>query len=121
MHIRKLTILKVSDNSGAKTVQCIGLYKSKKFASIGDIILVTVKTKYDKSMIKKSEVMKAIVIRTKYPFRRGGLTIRYSDNAVVLINDLGKKTIKGNRVFGSTVYEVKSVIPSITNLCEKVF
>ena len=114
--IQKESILKVADNSGAKSVRCIGLYKGKTTATIGDIILVSVKTYNTGTDMKKGKKLKALIIRTKNPFNReeNGMTIKFNDNAVVIIDD--QKKLVGNRVFGSTVREIKKVSVEVTNL-----
>ena len=78
--------LNCSDNSGARIVKCIRIYKRKKYGSIGDEILITVKTNNPKKRIKKGELYKALIIRTKYNLKKNLNYYKFSDNAVVLIN-----------------------------------
>mmetsp|Transcript_7584 Transcript_7584/g.14385 ORF Transcript_7584/g.14385 Transcript_7584/m.14385 type:complete len:128 (+) Transcript_7584:1093-1476(+) len=104
--IQQQTILKVADNSGAKTVKCIkvlGGFK-KKIAKLGDTVIVSVQNLRNKSKktskIKKKDVCKALIIRTKstYKKRKTGIFLRFNDNAVVLINRQGNPV--GTRVLG---------------------
>jgi len=103
--IQQQTILKVSDNSGAKTVRCIkvlGGFK-KKFASLGDIIVVSIQKLRNKlkkiSKVKKKEIYKALVIRIKiYSKKKNGFYIKFQENAVALINKQGNPV--GTRILG---------------------
>ena len=121
MIIKKETYLKVSDNSGSKIVKCIGMYKGKKSAKIGDVILVSVQ-KCNPATNMKGKTYKALIIRTRYPFNRSktGLSIRFNDNAVVLLDRQSSK-LCGNRIFGSTVREIKLNFPEVTNLISKIY
>ena len=105
--IQKQTILDVADNSGAKKVMCIGIPGSnKKTASLGDIITVTVKEALPGGEVKKHELARAVVVRTKKEVRReDGSYIRFDDNAVVMINKSGNP--RGTRIFGPIAREVK--------------
>lgn len=107
--IQEQTILKVADNTGAKRAQCIrvlGGYK-KRYATIGDIITVAVKEAVPHSVVKKSDVVQAVVVRTRKEVKRkDGTCIRFSDNACVII-DKAKKEPKGTRVFGPIAREVR--------------
>jgi large subunit ribosomal protein L14 len=108
--IQHRTILKSADNTGAKRIQCIrvlGGYK-KRYATIGDIITVTLKEAAPHSMVKKGEVHHAVVVRTKKEVRRkDGSYIRFDENAVVLI-DKSSKEPKGTRIFGPVARELKA-------------
>ncbi|WGH28139.1 MAG: 50S ribosomal protein L14 [Candidatus Shikimatogenerans bostrichidophilus] len=100
--------LKVTDNSGAKEVLIIRILGSsnKKFATIGDKIIVTIKKVFLKSIIKKGEIYKAIIVRVKKNFLRlDGSYISFDDNACVLLNE--NKEIKGTRIFGPITRELK--------------
>lgn len=103
--------IKVADNSGAKVVQCIkvtGGYK-KRYARVGDIITVAVKEATPHAPIKKGDVAKAVVVRTKKEIRRNdGTCLRFDENACVVITDKEKKDPKGTRVFGPIAREVKT-------------
>jgi len=109
--IQLRSILKVADNSGAKRVACIMVYGGykKKVAHIGDIIALSVKEALPHSMVKKGQVLQAVVIRTRKENRRkDGTYIRFSDNAVVII-DKKTKEPKGTRIFGPVPREIKNL------------
>ncbi len=98
----------VADNSGAKEVLCIRVLGGtrKRYASIGDTIVVTVKSAIPGSDVKKGIVSKAIVVRTRKEIRRpDGSYIRFDDNAVVLLNNAGE--IRGTRIFGHVYRELR--------------
>lgn len=102
------TRLNVADNSGARVVECIRVLKGSTgtAAQIGDIIVVSVKQVTPGAAIKKGEVAKAVVVRTKQPLRRpDGSYIRFDDNAAVLIND--QKNPRGTRIFGPVARELR--------------
>lgn len=106
--IQQESRLVVTDNSGAKEVLCIRVLggTGKRYAVIGDKIVVTVKSASTQGSIKQGTISKAIVVRTKKEMRRDdGSYIRFSDNAVVLINDNGEP--KGTRVFGPIAREIR--------------
>ena len=101
--------LKVADNSGAKEVLCIRVLKgtNSRYASIGDKIVVSVKEAMPGGNVKKKQVSKAVVVRTKKEIKRkDGSYIRFDDNAVVLV-DPKNKTPKGTRIFGPVARELK--------------
>ncbi len=108
--IQVQTKIKVADNSGAKVVQCIrvlGGYR-KRYARIGDIITAAVKQAAPHAAIKKGDVVKAVVVRTKKEIRRpDGTYLRFNDNACVVIVDKDKKDPKGTRIFGPVAREVR--------------
>lgn len=102
------TRLKSADNSGAKEVQCIrvlGGYQ-RRYGSIGDIIVVAVKSAAPHAAIKKGDVVRAVIVRTKKEVRRDdGTYLRFDDNACVIIND--NKEPRGTRIFGPVAREVR--------------
>ena len=102
-------MLKVADNTGAKKVMCIrvlGGYK-KRYARIGDIITIVVKEAIPHSLVKKSEILKAVIARTRKETRRkDGSYIRFDDNACVII-DIKTKEPKGTRIIGPIAKELK--------------
>jgi large subunit ribosomal protein L14 len=101
------TVVKVSDNSGARLAKCIHIYKKKKFASIGDMILVSVKTYNPKKKIKKGEMYLSIIIRVKRFLNYNNGYIKFEDNAVVLIN---KKFLPiGTRLFGVSIKNIRII------------
>lgn len=102
------TFLNVADNSGAKTVQCIKVLggSKRKYASIGDIIVVAVKDALPTSTIKKGSVEKAVIVRTHKEYRRpDGTYIRFDDNACVIID--ANRNPKGKRIFGPVARELR--------------
>jgi len=106
--IQEYTVLSVADNSGAKRVMCFRVLSGsgKQSASLGDIIVVTVKEAIPGGTVKKSEVCKAVIVRTKAPVRRkDGSLIRFSDNAAVIINE--QLEPRGTRIFGPVARELR--------------
>ncbi len=106
--IRQETILKVADNSGAKSLLCIRVLGGtrKKYARIGDLISVSVKVAMPGGLVKKGQVAKAVVVRTKKEIRRkDGSYIRFDENAAVIINDA--KEPVGTRIFGPVARELR--------------
>jgi len=106
--IQMKTLLNVADNSGAKQVQCIKVLggSRRKYARIGDIIVVAVKDALPNAAIKKGGVEKAVVVRTRKEFRRpDGTCIRFDDNACVVIDD--NNNPKGKRIFGPVARELR--------------
>ena len=106
--IQQQTRLKVADNTGAKEIMCIrclgGSYR--KYARIGDIIVASVKTAIPGGVVKKGDVVKAVVVRTKKPTRRAdGSYVRFDENAAVIIRDDG--TPRGTRIFGPVARELR--------------
>jgi large subunit ribosomal protein L14 len=106
--IQTYTMLVVADNSGAKAVRCIRVMGGtrRKYAAIGDIIAATVKVAIPGATIKKGQVVKCVVVRTKKELRRrDGTYIRFDQNAAVLIND--QKEPVGTRIFGPVARELR--------------
>lgn len=107
--IQNLSRLKCADNTGAKTIMCIrvmGGYQ-KRYARIGDMITGVIKEAAPHSAVKKSDVVYAVIVRTKKEIRRkDGSYLRFSENACVIV-DKAKKEPKGTRVFGPIAREVK--------------
>jgi large subunit ribosomal protein L14 len=101
------TILTVADNTGAKKVMCIRvLGGNKKYATIGDTIIAVVKEAIPNMPVKRSDVVKAIVVRTKKTIRRAdGMYIRFDDNAAVVVN--ADNNPRGTRVFGPVAREIR--------------
>jgi len=101
--------LDVADNSGARRVQCIKVLggSKRKYASVGDTIVVSVKEAIPKGRVKKGQVMKAIIVRTAFPIRRAdGSIIRFDRNAAVLVNPQGEPV--GTRIFGPVTRELRA-------------
>ena len=106
--IQQESRLNVADNSGAKEVLCIRVLggTGKRYATIGDTIVVTVKSALSSSSMKKGTVSKAVVVRTKKEIRRkDGSYIRFEDNAAVLLNTNGEP--RGTRIFGPVARELR--------------
>ena len=106
--IQQETRLTVADNSGAKVVQCFKVLggSKKRYASIGDIIVVSVKSSTPGGMVKKGEVARAVVVRVKKEVRRrDGSYIRFDDNAAVILN--AQNEPKGTRIFGPVARELR--------------
>ena len=106
--IQMQTNLDVADNSGARRVQCIKVLggSHRRYASVGDIIVVSVKEAIPRGRVKKGDVRKAVVVRTaKEVRRRDGSYIRFDDNAAVIINDAGEP--RATRIFGPVGRELR--------------
>ena len=106
--VQQQSILKVADNTGAKEIMCIrclgGSYR--KYAGVGDIIVASVKTATPGGVVKKGDVVKAVVVRTKKPIRRAdGSYVRFDENAAVIIRE--DKNPRGTRIFGPVARELR--------------
>ncbi len=107
--IQMQTNLDVADNSGARRVQCIKVLggSKRKYASVGDIIVVSVKEAIPRGRVKKGDVRKAVVVRTAKEVRReDGTAIRFDRNAAVILNNAGEPV--GTRIFGPVVRELRA-------------
>ncbi len=106
--IQPETILQVADNTGAKEILCIRVMGSsnKRYAFVGDVIIAAVKSAAPGQTVKKSEVVRAVVVRTKHDIKRAdGSVIRFGENAAVIINKDGNP--RGTRVFGPVARELR--------------
>ena len=106
--VQQQTILKVADNTGAREIMCIrclgGSYR--KYAKIGDVIVASVKTAIPGGQVKKGDVVKAVVVRTKKPTKRAdGSYVRFDENAAVFIKEDGNP--RGTRIFGPVARELR--------------
>ena len=111
----------VADTSGAKEVLCIHVLggTGRRYAGVGDIIVVTVKSTIPSSEVKKGTVSKAVVVRTKKEIRRAdGSYIRFDDNACVLLNNAGE--LRGTRIFGPVARELRATNMKIVSLAPEV-
>ena len=119
--VQKESRLSVADNTGAKEVLCINILggSQQKYATIGDNIVVTVKSAIPSGEIKKGTITKAVVVRTKKEVRRkDGSYIRFDDNAVVLLDANGE--IRGTRIFGPVPRELRKNYMKIVSLAPEV-
>jgi large subunit ribosomal protein L14 len=106
--IQERSILKVADNSGAKTTRCFRVLGGtrRRYAEIGDVIIVSVQEAEPRKAVKKKDIVKVVVVRQKKPLRRSdGSYIRFSENAVVLIDE--KREPRATRIFGPIPRELK--------------
>ncbi|BDU49533.1 50S ribosomal protein L14 [Haliovirga abyssi] len=107
--IQQQTVLNVADNSGAKKIMCIRVLggSKRKFGRIGDVIVASVKESSPNGNVKKGEVIKAVVVRTRKEIRRAdGSYIKFDDNAAVIIDE--NKNPKGTRIFGPVARELRT-------------
>ena len=108
--VQQQTRLKVADNTGAKEIMCIRCLggSHRKYAEIGDIIIASVKSATPGGVVKKGEVVKAVVVRSKKGVRRAdGSYLKFDENAAVIIRD--DKTPKGTRIFGPVARELRDL------------
>jgi large subunit ribosomal protein L14 len=106
--IQQQTRLKVADNSGAREIMCIRVLggSSRKYGSVGDIIIASVKSAQPNAGVKKGDVVRAVVVRTAQEYgRQDGSHIKFDDNAAVLINAAGNP--RGTRIFGPVARELR--------------
>ncbi len=106
--IQSNTRLKAADNTGARQIMCIGVLGGtrKRYAKVGDIIIASVKKAIPGAVVKKGDVVRAVVIRTAQPYRRAdGSYIRFDENAAVILTD--KNNPKGTRIFGPVARELR--------------
>ena len=119
--IQQESRLTVADNSGAKEVLCIRVLggSKKRYASVGDTIVVSGKSALPSGAAKKGTVSKAVVVRTKKEIRRAdGSYIRFDDNAVVLLSNLNE--VRGTRIFGPVARELRDKYMKIVSLAPEV-
>ena len=113
--IQQESYLKVADNTGAKEIKCIRVLggSKRKYASIGDVIVASVRKAAPGGQVKKGDVVKAVVVRTSKAVRRAdGTYVRFDDNAAVLIKDDRNPT--GTRIFGPVARELPLPVSSVT-------
>lgn len=115
--------LRVADNSGAKEVLCIRVLGGtrRRYANIGDVIIATVKEATPGGLVKKGEVVEAVIVRSRYGVRRkDGTYIRFDDNAVVILDDSSNP--RGTRIFGPVAREIReNNFMKIVSLAPEVF
>lgn len=112
--------MEVADNTGAKQAMMIRrLGQAKKTASVGDVVVCNIKESSTNATVKKGEVVKAVVVRTKSPIRRAdGSYLRFDDNAVVVLNNDGNP--RGTRIFGPVARELRAKYMKIISLAPEV-
>ena len=119
--IQPRSMLKVADNSGAKILQCINVPGGtrKRYAQLGDIDVVSVKVAEPRKAVKKKDILKAVVVRQRKPYRRrDGTYVRFDDNAVVILE--GSEP-RGGRIFGPIAREIKEKgFNTIASLAEEL-
>ncbi|MBI4193376.1 MAG: 50S ribosomal protein L14 [Candidatus Colwellbacteria bacterium] len=106
--IQERSILQVADNSGAKIVRCFRVLggSRRRYARVGDIIVCSVQSAEPRKTVKKKDKVRAVIVRTRQQVRRkGGIAVRFDDNAVVLVD--AKKEPVGTRIFGPIPREIK--------------
>jgi large subunit ribosomal protein L14 len=120
--IQQETELEVADNTGAKRVRCFKVLRGSKrrYADVGDVIVCSVKEADPKGLVKKGDVVKAVIVRTKSYIRRAdGSMLRFYDNSCVILDD--KDNPRGTRIFGPVAREVRDVgFVKITSLAPEV-
>lgn len=122
--IQGQTILNVADNSGAKLVYVIKVLGGtrRRYARLGDVVTISVKSAEPRKMVKKKEILRAVVVRQKQPFRRkDGSYIRFDDNAVVILESQKTNDPKGGRIFGPIPRELRELgYAKIVSLAEEI-
>ena len=105
--IQPQTVLTVADNTGARKIMCIRvLGGNKKYASVGDTIIGVVKESIPNMPVKRSDIVRAVIVRTRHTLRRkDGMSIRFDDNAAVIINK--ENNPRGSRIFGPIAREIR--------------
>jgi len=120
--IQPMTRLRVADNTGAKEIMCIRVLggSNRRYASVGDVIIAAVKQAAPDGSVKRSEVVRAVVVRTSRPVRRpDGSHIRFDENAAVLITPQGNP--RGTRIFGPVARELRDRFMKIVSLAPEVY
>ena len=119
--IQMQSCMTVADNSGAKIVQCIKVIggSHRRYAGIGDIVVVAVKEAIPTSTIKKGSIEKAVIVRQAKEYRRpDGTYIRFDDNACVLLSNAGE--LRGSRIFGPVARELRAANMKVVSLAPEV-
>ena len=119
--IQPQTYLEVADNTGARKIMCIRVLKGSnaKYATVGDVIVASVKEAIPRGAVKEGDVVKAVVVRTKKEIRRAdGSYIRFDDTACVLLNNAGE--LRGSRIFGPVARELRAVNMKVASLAPEV-
>ncbi len=120
--IQPMSRLKVADNTGAKEIMCIRVLggSNRRYAGVGDIIVAAVKQATPDGAVKRSEIVRAVIVRTAKGFRRSdGSHIRFDENAAVLITPAGNP--RGTRIFGPVARELRENFAKIVSLAPEVY
>ncbi len=120
--IQPMSRLKVADNTGAKEIMCIRVLggSNRRYAGVGDVIVATVKQAVPDGSVKRSEVVRAVIVRTARPIHRAdGSQIRFDENAAVLITAQGNP--RGTRIFGPVARELRENFMKIVSLAPEVY
>nr|YP_009568957.1 ribosomal protein L14 [Physena sessiliflora]YP_009569464.1 ribosomal protein L14 [Physena madagascariensis]QBC68904.1 ribosomal protein L14 [Physena madagascariensis]QBC68981.1 ribosomal protein L14 [Physena sessiliflora] len=120
--IQPQTLLDVADNSGARQLMCIRIIgaSNQRYAHIGDVIVAVIKKAIPTTRLERSEVIRAVIVRTRKELKRSdGIIIRYDNNAAVIIDQAGKP--KGTRFFGPIAEELKRNFTKILSLAPEIF
>lgn len=120
--IQPMSRLKVADNTGAKVIMCIRVMggSNRRYATLGDVIVAAVKQAAPDGSVKRSEVVRAVIVRTAKEFRRpDGSYIRFDENAAVLITPQGNP--RGTRIFGPVARELRDRFMKIVSLAPEVY
>ena len=119
--IQQQTLMKVADNTGAKELMCIRVLggSGRRYANIGDVVVACVKKAAAGGMVKKGDVVKAVIVRSVHGLKRAdGSYIRFDDNACVLLNNAGE--LRGSRIFGPVARELRAVNMKVVSLAPEV-
>jgi len=119
--IQERAILKVADNSGAKTIRCFRILggSRRRYAGIGDVIIASVQIAEPRKAVKKKDIVKAVIVRQRNPLRRpDGSYVRFDENAAVLITDKGEP--RGTRIFGPIPREIREKFNAIFAMAEEI-
>ena len=119
--IQMQTLLDVADNTGAKVAQCIKVLggSKKRTASLGDVIVVSIKKSIPGAEVKPKSVVRAVIVRTRTPvLRQDGTSVKFDHNAIVILDAQGEP--RGNRVFGAVARELRAKYMKIISLASEV-
>jgi large subunit ribosomal protein L14 len=114
--------LKVIDNSGATLIECIDVLKlsEKRTAEIGQFIIAAVKKAKVDGSVKKKDVVRALIVRQRKPYRRqNGVVVKFDDNAAVIVDE-GLKELVGSRVVGPVAYEARVSLPAMASISKEI-
>ncbi len=116
------TKLKIIDNSGAQIIECIDVLRlsEKRTAEVGQYIIASVKKAKVGGSVKKKDVIRALIVRQRKPYKReNGVVVRFDDNAAIIVDE-GLKELIGNRVVGPIAYEARVSMPSVASIADEI-